>query len=255
MALEVSIISRRTSLLSAFLRRPAFLLNPRRLPPLPSPSLPILFSSPTVFSSSIYPLLRPRISSLSSLSAATDPVTSDFDTDSDELSAPFDESDLHGFLQLLTHAKSLSSSRKEALAFLRASSGVALNRGLVCKALWELRGDCELAFLAFRWAEECVADCRSAWHLMIWAMGKQRRFDLAWYLVRKMSKTSVLTQRAMSLVFTAIVAVAVAVAVAPLALGQVSSLSRLYCSPLSLLSVSGFRSRSAPCLVSTCLYY
>ncbi|CAL9063077.1 unnamed protein product [Musa banksii] len=199
MALAVS-ISRPTPLLSAFLLRPLlspFLLNPRRPLPLPSPSLPILFSSPTIFSISTYPILHPQISSLSSPSAATDPGTSDFDTDSVEPSAPFDESDLHGFLQLLTQAKSLSSSRKEALAFLRASSGVALNLGLVCKALWELRGDCELAFLAFRWAEECVADCRWAWHLMIWAMGKQRRFDLSWYLVRKMYKTSVLTQRAM----------------------------------------------------------
>ncbi|RRT45188.1 hypothetical protein B296_00039469 [Ensete ventricosum] len=50
---------------------------------------------------------------------------------------------------------------------------------------------------------------------------------------------------------------AIAAAVAPLALGQVSSSPRFYYSPLplplslQLLSVSSFRSQSAPCLVST----
>lgn len=181
-------LSRRSPQLSAFLLRRC----PGRPLSLPaSRSSPrILFSSHHIHSSTFSFL---HVSPFSSLYSAA----SDFETDSDEPSEPVDESDFVGFVQLLTQAKSLSSSRKEARAFLAAASGVVPTRGLLCKALWELRDDCELALLAFRWAEECVGDCRWAWHLMIWIMGRQRRFDLAWYLVRKMHRQSVLTQRAM----------------------------------------------------------
>ncbi|WOL13503.1 pentatricopeptide repeat-containing protein [Canna indica] len=191
MALLVS-ISRRTPLRrSLFCNYP--LLRPRRSNPF-SPLPLLLFSSP-IISSSPFPHLQ--ISFFSSLPLVSDPGTSDFETDSDEPSEPVDESDLVGFIQLLAQAKCLSSSRKEARAFLQASSAITPTRALVCKALWELRGDSELAFLAFRWMEECIVDCRWAWHLMIWVMGKQRRFDLAWYLVRKMHRHSPLTQRAL----------------------------------------------------------
>ncbi|KAG6529778.1 pentatricopeptide repeat-containing protein At1g80880, mitochondrial-like [Zingiber officinale] len=186
MALAVN-LSRRSPQLCAFLR----LCPCRPLSSTASRSSPLLvFSSHRIYSPTNSFLQASPFSSLSS-------AASDFETDSDEPCDPVDESDFVGFLQLLTQAKSLSSSRKEASAFLASASSVVPTRGLLCKALWELRDDCELALLAFRWAEECVGDCRWAWHLVIWIMGRQRRFDLAWHLVLKMHRQSVLSQRAM----------------------------------------------------------
>lgn len=63
--------------------------------------------------------------------------------------------------------------------------------------LWELRHDWEAAVLAFRWAGDFVLESPWAWHLMIWVLGKQRRFDLAWMFLRRMHRKSLLTRRAL----------------------------------------------------------
>nr|XP_010912182.3 pentatricopeptide repeat-containing protein At1g80880, mitochondrial [Elaeis guineensis] len=189
-------------------RLPLLLLRSVLLNPAPRPCGPFPPRSPAPsafsFSSLASPSCRlppfgaqPQSPILSSLRPSPDTNSSDFESDSDQPKTPVDESDLQGFFQLLSQAKSLSSSPKEALAFLRASSGVKITRDLVCKALWELRWDWESALLALRWAEEHVLGCPWAWHLMLWVLGKQGRFDLAWWLVRRLYRKSILTQRAM----------------------------------------------------------
>ncbi|XP_072992995.1 pentatricopeptide repeat-containing protein At1g80880, mitochondrial [Typha latifolia] len=168
-----------------------------------------LFPSPKPLFHSISPLLssfsRFSSSSSSSFPSLSHPIrpfdshiheTSDFESDSDEPISSSSDSDLPAFLRLLSHAKSLSSCQKEALASLRRSFSVEPTKDLVCRALWELRWDWESSLLAFRWGEDCILECPRAWHLMIWMLGKQGRFDLAWFLVKRMYKESVLTQRA-----------------------------------------------------------
>lgn len=63
--------------------------------------------------------------------------------------------------------------------------------------LWELRRDWESAIIAFRWAGDCVLESPWAWHLMIWVLGKQRRFDLAWMVLRRMHQKSLRPRRAL----------------------------------------------------------
>lgn len=108
--------------------------------------------------------------------------------------------DLQSFIQILSSAKSLSSSPKQALSLLNSSSAVELRKELVCKAMWEVRQDWELALFAFRWGEECVANYPWAWHFIIQVVCKKERFDLAWVLVRRMYRNGILTQRAMVII-------------------------------------------------------
>ncbi|KAJ3693338.1 hypothetical protein LUZ60_008818 [Juncus effusus] len=124
---------------------------------------------------------------------------SDFEHDPDEHlhAKSLSISDFESFLQLISCAKSLSPSKKEALSFLKNSESVEPSRELVCKALWELREDWEAALLCFRWGEESVLNCAWAWHFIIHLMGKNERFHMAWYLVRKMRRNGVLTSQAM----------------------------------------------------------
>lgn len=111
-----------------------------------------------------------------------------------------DTSELQSFIQLLSSAKSLSSSPKQALSLLNSSSAVELSKELVCRAMWEVRQDWELALFAFRWGEECVAYYPWAWHFIIQVVCKKERFDLAWVLVRRMYRNAILTQRALVII-------------------------------------------------------
>ncbi|XP_020596141.1 pentatricopeptide repeat-containing protein At1g80880, mitochondrial [Phalaenopsis equestris] len=122
---------------------------------------------------------------------------SDFDSDSSESTSNFLSPDLPLSLHLLSQAKSKFSTHDEALAFLRSSSVARPTKGLLCSVLWELRRDWESAFLAFRWAGDCVLESPWAWHLLIWVLGKQRRFDLAWMVLRRMHRKSLSTRRAL----------------------------------------------------------
>lgn len=201
MALVVTITWRETRLPLLLLR--SLLLNPlsRPSPPLPprSPAPSALFFSSLAPPSPRRPPFgaQPQSPLLNSLRPSPASDSGDFESDSDQPKTPVDESELDGFFQLLSQAKSLSSSPRDALAFLRASSDVEITRDLVCKALWELRWDWESALLALRWAEEHVLNCPWAWHLMLWVLGREGRFDLAWWLVRRLYRKSILTQRAM----------------------------------------------------------
>ncbi|XP_020693458.1 pentatricopeptide repeat-containing protein At1g80880, mitochondrial [Dendrobium catenatum] len=122
---------------------------------------------------------------------------SDFDSDSSKPISNFLSSDLPIIIQHLSQAKSNFSTQEEALGFMRSSHITKPTMGLICSVLWELRHDWESAFLAFRWASNCVLGSPWAWHLMIWVLGKQRRFDLAWMVLRRMHYKSLLTRRAL----------------------------------------------------------
>uniref|UniRef100_A0A1D1XF36 Pentatricopeptide repeat-containing protein At1g80880, mitochondrial n=1 Tax=Anthurium amnicola TaxID=1678845 RepID=A0A1D1XF36_9ARAE len=119
---------------------------------------------------------------------------SDFEDEPGEPTGSAGCPELTAVLDLISRARAESSSKKEALAFLRAS-GVELTAGLVTSALWELRREWKSAILAFLWGEECLLDRPGAWHLMLWVLGKQQKFDIAWLLVRQMHQLNILTQR------------------------------------------------------------
>jgi hypothetical protein len=140
-----------------------------------------------------------------STSSCSIPISNSHDDLSDFEPEPMgfikpDTSDLHSFIQLLSTAKSLSSSPKQALSMLNSSSAVRCSKELVCKAMWEVRRDWELALFAFRWGEECVGDYPWAWHFIIQVVCKKERFDLAWILVRRMYRNGILTQRAVIII-------------------------------------------------------
>lgn len=135
---------------------------------------------------------------------------SDFELDHPIAPAPDDDGELRSFLHRLSSAASTSSSLKQALSLLlsSSSSGPQLTSRSLVRALWELRGDPDAAALALRYGDRCGSldaaegDYLSpppveAWHLVIWAAGKARRFDLAWAVVRQMRRRGVLTRRAM----------------------------------------------------------
>ncbi|KAJ4755000.1 Pentatricopeptide repeat-containing protein [Rhynchospora pubera] len=111
-----------------------------------------------------------------------------------------DSTDLQSFIQHLSTAKSLSSSQKQALSLLKSSWGVEVSKELVCKAMWEVRKDWELALVAFRWGEACVANYPWAWLFIIQVVCRKERFDLAWVLVRRMYRNGILTQQAMIII-------------------------------------------------------
>lgn len=118
--------------------------------------------------------------------------SSDFEADEIE---PCCDSELHGFLQILSQTKQFSSD-EDALDFLR-ESGVRPSSSLLYSAMWELRKEWKLAFLAFRWGEKCNSSSLEAWNLMVWILGKQRRFDIAWRLVRDMHRSAMATRKAL----------------------------------------------------------
>ncbi|KAG0479886.1 hypothetical protein HPP92_010744 [Vanilla planifolia] len=123
--------------------------------------------------------------------------SSDFDSESDEPIANISSPYLPTFVQILSQAKTQFSTQDEVLASLSSSFAFKPTKDLLYSALWVLRHDWESALLAFRWGGDCVLDSLSAWHLMIWVLGKRKRFDLAWLLVRKMHRKSLLTRRAL----------------------------------------------------------
>lgn len=140
----------------------------------------------------ILPLYRHSSrSSHSSSSAATQcinpiapPRPRDFEAKSDQLSS---------FLKLVARARSADEfpSKADAVGFLKSSSQQLVaepTKDLVLSAIWELRGDPDSGILAFRWGEEHISDCPSAWHLMIWSFGNQHRFGEAWGVLRRMQQ-------------------------------------------------------------------
>ncbi|KAJ0989836.1 hypothetical protein J5N97_008192 [Dioscorea zingiberensis] len=125
------------------------------------------------------------------------PAKTDFDSDFEEPTTSFSDPELPILLNLISQSKSKALSQQEALQVIRTSFGSEPSKRLVCSALWGLRWDWESAFLVFLWGSECVSDCLWAWRLMIWVLGKNGRFDLAWRVVRRMHRRSILNRGAM----------------------------------------------------------
>ncbi|XP_043696374.1 pentatricopeptide repeat-containing protein At1g80880, mitochondrial-like [Telopea speciosissima] len=119
--------------------------------------------------------------------------SSDFETDGDEHSNP-KEPGLDRFLEILKQAKQFTSEG-DAMASLD-QSGVRPSVGLLYSAIWALKREPELAFLAFNWGEKWGCKSPRVWELMIWILGKQRSFSVAWSLIKDMHRYSMATQRA-----------------------------------------------------------
>ncbi|KAF6172824.1 hypothetical protein GIB67_034676 [Kingdonia uniflora] len=107
------------------------------------------------------------------------------------------EPGINGVLEILRKAKTFASQR-EGIAFLD-ESGVNPTEGLVCSVIWVLRNDWDLALLGFKWGEKwgCCNSGSGAWDLMVWVLGKHKRFGSAWHLVRMMIGAKVDPQQAM----------------------------------------------------------
>ncbi|PON89322.1 Pentatricopeptide repeat [Trema orientale] len=101
---------------------------------------------------------------------------------------------LRFFKQLEQVAKLLSEA--EAMASLD-ESGIEPSRVMVRSAIWALRKECRLAFLAFKWGDRWGCCDEEAWNLMIWVLGTHRKFNSAWCLIRDLHRSSMDTRRAM----------------------------------------------------------
>lgn len=76
-------------------------------------------------------------------------------------------------------------------------SCVEVSPELVRSAIWVLREDWRVAFLAFKWGEKWDCCDEEAWILMVWVLGSHRKFNTAWCLIRDLHRSSMDTRRAM----------------------------------------------------------
>ncbi|XVE91202.1 hypothetical protein DITRI_Ditri20bG0135400 [Diplodiscus trichospermus] len=162
----------------------------------PSPStqqLPLLSLAfhQTFFISSRTSLLTSNFSTLQSLSTQTLNYPFEF------ASLPFNDPDPQepALLHLLKRVAHFSSET-EAMASLD-ESGIKATQGLVCSIIWTLREEWRLAFLAFKWGEKWRIARENTYELMIWVLGNQRKFNMAWCLIRDLYRSSMDTRRAM----------------------------------------------------------
>ncbi|XP_006845366.2 pentatricopeptide repeat-containing protein At1g80880, mitochondrial [Amborella trichopoda] len=72
-------------------------------------------------------------------------------------------------------------------------SGVTPNDSLVYSLLLEVKNEWKLAFLVFRWVglKPEYRHSGGVYNLMIWILGKHKRFDIAWALIKNMHQSSV----------------------------------------------------------------
>ncbi|WCJ40341.1 Tetratricopeptide repeat (TPR)-like superfamily protein [Euphorbia peplus] len=99
---------------------------------------------------------------------------------------------------LLGSLKNAAFSPSEAEALLAVDdSGIQPDTNLVYSAIWELKQDWKLAFLAFKWGEKwgCIDD--KSYELLVWILGNHRKFNIAWTLVRDLYRSAMNTQQAM----------------------------------------------------------
>ncbi|KAJ6341188.1 hypothetical protein OIU78_009377 [Salix suchowensis] len=100
-----------------------------------------------------------------------------------------------GLLQSLKMAAHFPSEA-EAMASLD-ESGIRANQNLVCSVIWELREECRLAFLAFKWGDKWGCVDEKACELMVWVLGNHKKFNTAWILIRDLHRSLMSTRRAM----------------------------------------------------------
>ncbi|XP_031269899.1 pentatricopeptide repeat-containing protein At1g80880, mitochondrial [Pistacia vera] len=87
-------------------------------------------------------------------------------------------------------------SQAQAMAALD-ESGVKANANLVCSVIWALKEEWRLAYLVFKWGEKWGCADDKVCELMVWVLGSNKKFNIAWCLIRDMYKSSINTKRAM----------------------------------------------------------
>ncbi|KAL5574448.1 hypothetical protein UlMin_016147 [Ulmus minor] len=112
----------------------------------------------------------------------------------------FQNYDVHnpGFVKFLDTLKQVAHlpTEAEAMASLE-DSGITASPDMVRSAIWALREEWRLAFLAFKWGEKGRCSDEEAWNLMIWVLGSHRKFNTAWCLIQDLHQSSLDTRRAM----------------------------------------------------------
>ncbi|XP_039070832.1 pentatricopeptide repeat-containing protein At1g80880, mitochondrial [Hibiscus syriacus] len=145
----------------------------------------------TFFISSQNPLFTSNFSTHQSLSSQTQTYPFEITPPAILDSDPQVPALLH-LLKRLDHF----SSEPETMASLN-ESGIKATLGLVSSAIWTLREEWRLAFLAFKWGENWGCSGQSTYELMIWVLGNHRKFNMAWCLIRDIYRSSMDTRRAM----------------------------------------------------------
>ncbi|XP_048331799.2 pentatricopeptide repeat-containing protein At1g80880, mitochondrial [Ziziphus jujuba] len=98
-------------------------------------------------------------------------------------------------VEILKRAADLPTETEAMLSI--QESGIEATRDLVCSAIWGLREEWKLAFLAFKWGEKCGCSDEETCNLLIWVLGNHRKFNTAWCLIRDLHRSSMDTRRAM----------------------------------------------------------
>ncbi|CAM8951548.1 unnamed protein product [Rhodiola kirilowii] len=88
-----------------------------------------------------------------------------------------------GLIELLKKAEPFLPSVSHALDFLR-QSGLQPDPDSFSSAIWNFRDEWKLALLVFNWGQECHRRHEKLWSLMIWVLGRCRKFNVAWSLIR-----------------------------------------------------------------------
>ncbi|CAN6450373.1 unnamed protein product [Victoria cruziana] len=116
--------------------------------------------------------------------------SSDFEVDEPDQ----DEPDMESVLKILAEVKELPTE-EEALGVLQDSC-VAPTEDFIFGLLLRLKSEWRLALLVFQWGVSEHGHSgfgAKVRHLMIWILGKHRRFDLAWSLIRTLHQYSLVT--------------------------------------------------------------
>ncbi|GER48508.1 pentatricopeptide repeat-containing protein [Striga asiatica] len=99
---------------------------------------------------------------------------------------------LRGILERAEKAKDFASG-DEAIAFLDGS-GVKPDNDLIFSAIWALRDDWKLAFLAYKWGEKWGCVVHKTWCLMVWLLGNHQKFSTAWTLIHELHQARTMKQ-------------------------------------------------------------
>lgn len=99
------------------------------------------------------------------------------------------------FIELLKQAAKLSTE-EDIISYLE-DKGTEVNRDIVFSAIWTLRDQWKVAFLALKWGEKWDCVDEEVFNLMIWVLGNHKKFNNAWCLIRDLHKSSIDTRPAM----------------------------------------------------------
>ncbi|KAM7476970.1 hypothetical protein LguiB_024213 [Lonicera macranthoides] len=98
-------------------------------------------------------------------------------------------------LHLLKNANDFPSEA-EAMAFLDKCD-IKSSEGLVNLVIWGLKEEWKMAYWVFKWGEKWGFNSEKNWGLMIWVLGRHRKFNTAWCLIRDLHRAEMDTKPAM----------------------------------------------------------